>query len=450
MRRYSAALAILLLLCLAPIAQAQDQRCFPETGQCISGRTRQFWEQNGGLPVFGFPTTDQHQEQIEGKPFQVQWFERNRLELHPENARPYDVLLGRLGVDRLAQQGRDWFTFSKGGEQPGCRHFAETGHTLCGAFLSYFRSHGLDLGQPKITEAESLALFGLPISEMSLETNASGASVQTQWFERARFELHPENQPPYDVLLGLLGNEIRTNTTPPAPQPPPPGQTPLPPSVNATARPEHGPRGTRFFFTARGFKAGEKIGVYVTLPDQGVFGAPFQTTADGNGVSDSVSFQPPEDPDVPTGIWAITFEGIDSHNKAIAYFEVTDTAAAPPQPQPPAPPAPQPLPPSYNNCQADPNAAAAPNAPVRIVTVDKVAEVVRLQNVSGTMVNLDGWKMCSITGNQLHEGIGGTLAAGETKDFPHTNPGNIWNNSQRDDGALYNANGQLVSYWTDS
>ena len=30
-------------------------------------------------------------------------------------------------------------------------------------------------------------------------------SKKTQWFERARFEEHPENQPPDDVLLGLLG-----------------------------------------------------------------------------------------------------------------------------------------------------------------------------------------------------------------------------------------------------
>ncbi len=29
-----------------------------------------------------------------------------------------------------------------------------------------------------------------------------------QWFERACFELHPENPPPYTVLLGLLGNEV--------------------------------------------------------------------------------------------------------------------------------------------------------------------------------------------------------------------------------------------------
>src|SRR5690349_18709040 len=69
-------------LTVAPGAQA-DQQCFPQTGQCISGRIRQYWQENGGLEVFGYPTTDQHQEVIESRPFQVQWFERNRLELHP-------------------------------------------------------------------------------------------------------------------------------------------------------------------------------------------------------------------------------------------------------------------------------------------------------------------------------------------------------------------------------
>src|SRR5262252_2965171 len=122
-----------LLLAAAPQgAGAQtDQRCFPETGQCIDGRIREFWEQNGGLPVFGFPISPQHEESIEGRPVQAQWFERNRLELHPENARPYDVLLGRLGADRLQQQGRDWFTFPKSGAQNGCRFFPETGHNVC-------------------------------------------------------------------------------------------------------------------------------------------------------------------------------------------------------------------------------------------------------------------------------------------------------------------------------
>jgi 5-hydroxyisourate hydrolase-like protein (transthyretin family) len=48
-----------------------------------------------------------------------------------------------------------------------------------------------------------------------------------QWFERGRFELHPENAPPYDVLLGLLGSEVRNNGGAPA-QPGQPTPTPTP------------------------------------------------------------------------------------------------------------------------------------------------------------------------------------------------------------------------------
>ncbi len=31
---------------------------------------------------------------------------------------------------------------------------------------------------------------------------------ETQWFERARFEFHPNNPDPYKVLLGRLGAEV--------------------------------------------------------------------------------------------------------------------------------------------------------------------------------------------------------------------------------------------------
>ena len=117
---------MLMIAALLPVgaprgAQAQSfQRCFPETGFCIFGRIRDFWEQNGGLPVFGFPITPVQQEQVEGKALLVQWFERNRFELHPENRAPYDVLLGRLGFDSLAAQGRDWMTFPKA--EPSAPH----------------------------------------------------------------------------------------------------------------------------------------------------------------------------------------------------------------------------------------------------------------------------------------------------------------------------------------
>lgn len=194
---------------LAP-APSANARCFAETGFCIDGRIREYWEQNGGLPVFGLPIGPQQVLTIEGKPVQAQWFERNRLELHPENQRPYDVLLGRLGADRLDQQQYNWQGVAPEAAQDGCRFFAETGRNVCGDILAAWRSNGIDLdGKRAVSEAESLALFGLPLTGVMTQRFTDGREYQVQYFERARFELHPENQPPYNVLLGLLGTEVR-------------------------------------------------------------------------------------------------------------------------------------------------------------------------------------------------------------------------------------------------
>ncbi len=194
-----------------PVAQAQSSElCFNETGYCIRGRIREYWEAQGGLRVFGLPIGAQVDVVIEGKTLTVQRFERNRLELHPYNAAPYDVQLGRLGADRLQQQGRDWFTFAKTSEGGDCKVFAQTGHTVCGRFLTMWKRYGLSLdGKKGVSESESLALFGLPLSGVITERLSDGKEYQVQWFERARFELHPENTDPYDVLFGLLGNEMR-------------------------------------------------------------------------------------------------------------------------------------------------------------------------------------------------------------------------------------------------
>ncbi len=183
---------------------------FPQTGHRVCGRILQYWQQNGGLPVFGYPITGQYEEQVEGRPTQVQWFERNRLELHPENRAPYDVLLGRLGVAKLGAEGRDWTQFGKA--NPGAPHyFAETGHAIAAEFWSAWSSQGLEFdGRRGKSFNESLALFGQPISEPMMEVSPTdGKTYLTQHFERARFEYHPENQgTPYVVLLGLLGREL--------------------------------------------------------------------------------------------------------------------------------------------------------------------------------------------------------------------------------------------------
>jgi subtilisin family serine protease len=177
---------------------------FPETGQSLQGRFLDYWRNNGGLAVFGYPITGQTGTAL------AQVFERARFEYHPENHAPYDVLLGRLGVEVLQAQGRDWQAFPVVASAPaGCSYFAETGHSLCGSFKAYWERHGLEFdGRRGSSFAESLALFGLPISEPHEETIEGGRTVVVQWFERARFEYHPENQAPYDVLLGRLGSAL--------------------------------------------------------------------------------------------------------------------------------------------------------------------------------------------------------------------------------------------------
>lgn len=77
-----------------------------------------------------------------------------------------------------------------------CQSFPETGKQACGRFLQYWRDHG------------GLAQQGYPITNAFNEVSAvNGQTYQVQYFERAVFEFHPENAPPYDVLLSLLGRE---------------------------------------------------------------------------------------------------------------------------------------------------------------------------------------------------------------------------------------------------
>ena len=216
-------LLIVAAALFAPRASAaqKSQRCFnvPNISYCINHRFREYWEGNGGLAVFGYPLTAEVTEfnRDTNRSHLTQWFERNRFELHSENPRPYDVLLGRLGDDRLRQLGRNWEAELRAhGPVAGCQWFAETRHNVCDqgnrlGFKTYYQTHGLEFdGRAGVSAAESLALFGLPLTEPRIETNANGDNVLTQWFERARFEWHPGNPDQFKVLLGLLGNEIRS------------------------------------------------------------------------------------------------------------------------------------------------------------------------------------------------------------------------------------------------
>ena len=188
-------------------AASPEPPYFRETGHSLADPMQSYWTSHGGLPVFGYPLSEAFDEQRNDaeQAFWTQYFERNRLEAHPENRAPYDVLLGRLGVEVLEKQGRTWQSFPKA-QASAAHFFAPTGHAVTHApFWAYWSGHGLEFdGRPGFAGAESLALWGYPVSEPSMETNASGDCVLTQWFERARFEDHGAK----GVLLGLLGGEL--------------------------------------------------------------------------------------------------------------------------------------------------------------------------------------------------------------------------------------------------
>ncbi len=96
-----------------------------------------------------------------------------------------------LGIG-ISLTWRDYGTLAQ--TSGGCQTFQQTGHKVCGRFLDYWQKHG------------GLAQQGYPLSEEFTETSPlNGKPYTVQYFERAVFELHPENKPPNDVLLSQLG-----------------------------------------------------------------------------------------------------------------------------------------------------------------------------------------------------------------------------------------------------
>ncbi|HYP20596.1 MAG TPA: hypothetical protein VEY08_11020, partial [Chloroflexia bacterium] len=103
-------------------------------------------------------------------------------------------LLSLLGAFRYKEKYPDGAPKQTPNSSPGSVLFRETGHRLGGVFLDYWNKNG------------GLAQQGYPISDEFVEqSELDGKPYTVQYFERAVFEYHPENKPPYDVLLSQLG-----------------------------------------------------------------------------------------------------------------------------------------------------------------------------------------------------------------------------------------------------
>lgn len=181
--------ALLAGLLLVPAGMAQGgeepSQYFEETGHTVQGDFLDFFDARGGLETFGYPITEPFVE----RGLRVQYFQKARIEAHPDNPDPYKIQLGLLGDElkyRQAKVSRPLF--------PSRRrfYFSETGHLLSYAFLDYFKEHG------------GVDIFGYPISEMYYE---NGRIVQ--YFQRLKMEWHPDDRTT-PVRIGNLG-EVYVN-----------------------------------------------------------------------------------------------------------------------------------------------------------------------------------------------------------------------------------------------
>lgn len=79
---------------IEPIPDTGTQRYIAQSGHSMHGGFKSFWEWNGGLGVFGYPISEQFLEAFpNGQALLVQYFERARLERHPDGS----VHMGLLG-----------------------------------------------------------------------------------------------------------------------------------------------------------------------------------------------------------------------------------------------------------------------------------------------------------------------------------------------------------------
>ena len=164
-----------------------DRVYFPQTGHYLSYGFLNYWHHNGGIPIFGYPISEETSQngQI------VQYFQRAVFEWHPGNPPGWRVQLARLGADQTAARtNTSPFQPVMAGSNAETTFYPQTGHRLSFGFRDYWNANG------------GLAIFGYPISE---EFTEGGYTVQ--YFERARFEWHPEFPgTPWEIELGLLGN----------------------------------------------------------------------------------------------------------------------------------------------------------------------------------------------------------------------------------------------------
>lgn len=177
-------IAFLLLMILAlpgAVVQAQDagSEYYPQTGHYVAGQFLAFYQSApDNLRLFGYPLTEAF---VDNDGQLVQYFQRARLDLI--NGAIQVAPLGKL----LYDAGAPLAPVSTSSAM--CRRFAETGKSVCYAFLQFYDQYNGSL------------YFGQPISDLEVRED----SRFVQYFENVRMEWHPNAPEGEKVVLTHLG-----------------------------------------------------------------------------------------------------------------------------------------------------------------------------------------------------------------------------------------------------
>lgn len=169
-------------------AQTTDSsRYFSETGHWVSGDFLIKYESvANSTEIYGNPITRAFTDMDSNR--LVQYFENVRFELHPEAVSDLRVEITPLGSFLYISGEGEEVTIPE--NSSSCQFYPETEFSVCHAFLEYFQENG------------GVSQFGYPISGIEIHDGWT-----TQYFQRARFELHPELPADERVVLTNLGTQ---------------------------------------------------------------------------------------------------------------------------------------------------------------------------------------------------------------------------------------------------
>jgi len=141
---------------------------FPQTGYKVQEPFCTYFRTYGGVESFGYPITSAFLRHG----LMVQYFEKARMEYHPENPPRYRIQLGLLGEALGRREPPIPSSCVPLAFDRSRRYYPQTGHTLPQPFLAFYDAHG------------GVDRFGYPLSEPYCPRD-----TLVQDFQRARLIL---------------------------------------------------------------------------------------------------------------------------------------------------------------------------------------------------------------------------------------------------------------------